>query len=83
MENRVRSQHHLRIDPWIKLMFDESPTQWEFQDPKMEVRKRTRFLALYMVGTSNQSVPEMAIGLQVMIKSPIYTNLYPDVVIIH
>ena len=49
--------------------------QWKFQDPKMEVLYRIRqffvgifpYIGLknrpYMVGTSNQSVPEMAIDL--------------------
>ena len=61
---------NLRIDP-----IDDLPTntiQWEFQDPKMEVLYHTRpyFVgifpyigltqALYMVGTSNESDPEMA-----------------------
>ena len=44
--------------------------QWEFQDPKMEVLYHIfghilgvypLTYALYMVGASNQSVPEMAI----------------------
>jgi len=41
--------------------------QWEFQDPKMEVLYHIRpyfvGIFLYMVGTSNQSDPEMAIEI--------------------
>jgi hypothetical protein len=50
----------------------EKNNQWEFQDPKMEVLYHIRpyfeifpYIGLkhrpYMVGTSNKSVPEMAI----------------------
>ena len=47
--------------------------QWEFQHPKMEVLYHIRqyfvgifpeIKALYMVGTSNRSVPEMASDLR-------------------
>jgi hypothetical protein len=51
------------------LIFQVLPIfQWEFQDLKMEVRKRTIIfghilLVVCLVGTSNQSVLEMAIDI--------------------
>jgi hypothetical protein len=56
--------------------------QWEFQDPKMEVLYHIRpyfvgishyislIKALYMEGTCNKSVPEMAIEMLTKLCSP-------------
>ena len=80
----VRPQKNSGLLPVIPPL---APLQWEFQDPKMEVLCHIRpyfggispyiglTKALHMVGTSNQSVPEMAIDPWRSQESPHLENM--------